>query len=153
MRISWLWARLACVLCQNIKSFNLAITVWGSSSPLLFRWSVLLLILCVRVIYLYMCWHVCVCICGGQRFMSGVFLSYHVLIFSFWTQRSLTQLGWMASELQRFPCLCLPSTGIMNLTAMPRFLFGCWVSPGPCFIAVTVLFETGSHFGVQSGPE
>lgn len=116
MRISWLWARLACVLCQKIKSFNLALAVLGSSTPLLFRRSVLLLILCVKGhMFIQVFTRVCVCAyveAKGSCQVSSSVTMY--LTFSFWTQRSLIQLGWMASELQGFPFLCLPSTGIMS---------------------------------------
>lgn len=62
--------------------------------------------------------YVCLCTCGDQRFLAGVFPIAFYLRFwyrvSQWKQSSTIQLNWVARESQRSLCPCLSSFGVTD---------------------------------------
>lgn len=93
-----------------------------------------------------MCLHVhvyphvmCLHVCGGQKSTSVVFLCFHPSLFS--EVGSFSDLGfriqsdWLASALQMFSHLCLPSTRNTDICHRDSFLCTCRGSrlSSPCF--------------------
>jgi hypothetical protein len=83
---------------------------------------------CVYIGCMCVCVCVCVCVCTcvqarGWHQMS--FLSLHGLVFetvSLWIWNVTVQLGCPASELQGFPCICVPSSELHGHTDKPGLL-------------------------------